>query len=137
MEKVLDSLGLSKRELISILKIDKSTWDRWATIYSVPHPAHLNALESLAESSQSKQELVAEKDVQVSVESLKRVIQVSEALGSPLSIGTVNTLLSEVGSSVLISVEDISYLIKVSEGLKKPLSLQMVNELLLRRCDMQ
>jgi hypothetical protein len=49
MQEMLSALGLTKPEFLNKLKIDKSTWDRWRSIYSVPHPAHLYALSRFAE----------------------------------------------------------------------------------------
>lgn len=49
LQKVLDELGSSKAELQNKLGIDRSTWDRWRTMSSVPHRSYLEALNRYAE----------------------------------------------------------------------------------------
>jgi len=53
MQEVLDAFGLSKRALQTQLNIDKSTWDRWRAIKSVPQPSHLVALGRFARQKDS------------------------------------------------------------------------------------
>ncbi|MGE0356476.1 MAG: hypothetical protein AB7P08_06115 [Burkholderiales bacterium] len=48
MQSLLTALGLSRKELQSKLRIDKSTWDRWRAMTSIPHASYLQALERFA-----------------------------------------------------------------------------------------